>query len=89
MKTVEYGKFSTNGEAKTEGSVEKRWWLLPKDQLANAVSRVVKTLGQADGKRQTQYQISTRLYGNTNIMGVNGLSFSKINSSQNSTKDRL
>jgi hypothetical protein len=89
MKKVDYTTFSSNGESKTEGSVDKRWWLLSQSDLPNAITRIVQTLGQADSKRQTQYQISTRLYGNTNLMGVNGLSFSKISSTQNSNKDRL
>ena len=89
MKTVDYSKFSTQGELKTPGIVDKRWWLLSKEELPQALAQVVHTLGQADSKRQTQYQISTRLYGNTNLMGSNGLSFSKITSVQNALKDRL
>jgi hypothetical protein len=89
MKTIDYSKFSTQGELKTPGITDKRWWLLPKDELPHALSTIVHTLGQSDSKRQTQYQISTRLYGNTNLMGVNGLSFSKITSVQNALKDRL
>lgn len=89
MKSVDYTKFSTQGELKTPGITDKRWWLLGKDDLPNALSTIVRTLGEADSKRQSQYQISTRLYGNTNLMGVNGLSFSKITSVQNSLKDRL
>lgn len=89
MKTIDYRNFSPGGELKTQGSLEKRWWLLPKDDLPQALTQIVHTLGQADSKRQTQYQISTRMYGNTNLMGVNGLSFSKITSVQNALKDRL
>jgi hypothetical protein len=46
-------------------------------------------LSEYDSKRQTQYQISTRLYGNSNLMGLNGLSYSKIASVQNTLKDRI
>lgn len=89
MKTVDYSKFSTQGELKTPGLTDKRWWLLAKDELPQALNAIVHTLAEADSKRQSQYQISTRLYGNTNLMGVNGLSFSKISSVQNAIKDRL
>lgn len=89
MKSVDYSKFSTQGELKTPGIIDKRWWLLKKEELPQALAAIVHTLGQADSKRQTQYQISTRLYGNTNLMGSNGLSFSKITSVQNALKDRL
>lgn len=86
---VDYKSFSTQGELSRPGVIDKRWWTLPQKELPQALSQVVRTLGQADSKRQTQYQISTRLYGNTNLMGSNGLSFSKITSVQNSLKDRL
>lgn len=82
--------FSTNGAPlSVSNSVDKRWWLLPTKEIPSSLFRIVHTIGQADSKRQTQYQISTRLYGNTNLMGVNGLSFAKITSVQNALKDRL
>ena len=89
MKSVDYSKFSTQGELKTEGRLDKRWWLAKKEELPYVLAQIVKTLSESDSKRQTQYQVSTRLYGNTNIMGVNGLSFSKATSVQNAVKDRL
>lgn len=89
MKAIDYSKFSTQGELKTPGIADKRWWLLPKEDIPHALSTIVQTLGQSDSKRQTQYQISTRLYGNTNLMGVNGLSFSKISNIQHGNRERL
>jgi hypothetical protein len=89
MATVDYTKFSTQGELKTPGITDKRWWLLSKEELPHALSTIVHTLGQADTKRQAQYQISTRLYGNTNLMGVNGVSFNKMSSVGSAVKDRL
>src|SRR5579885_3438815 len=39
--------------------------------------------------RSTQYQISARLYGNAQLMGVNGLSYSKVQATQTAMKDRM
>jgi len=89
MATIDFQTMSKTGVNGDSGAVDKRWWLLPKADLPQALTRIVHTLGQADSKRQTQYQVSTRLYGNTNLMGTNGLSFSKITSAQNAMKDRL
>src|SRR5258708_3605036 len=69
---------------------DKRWWLADTANLAQSVSAVVKSLALFDSKRQTQYQTSVRLYGNLNLMGLNGLSYSKITSVQSNTlKDRI
>lgn len=89
MKPIDYTKFNQGDYQKKEGPIEKRWWLLNQTEMPQALAMVVKTISQADSKRHTQYQISTRLYGNTNLMGTNGLSFSKITSVQNALKDRL
>jgi hypothetical protein len=89
MKKVEFSKFSAGEPLSTEGPIEKRWWLLSQKEMPQALTMIVKTIAQADSKRQTQYQISTRLYGNTNLMGTNGLSFTKTSSVQNALKDRL
>lgn len=86
---IDYKSMTNAGQGKTEGPIDKRWWLLPKSELPQALAMIVQTIAQADSKRNTQYQISTRLYGNTNLMGTNGLSFSKIQSVQNALKDRL
>lgn len=67
----------------------KRWWLLPKSEVAQSVVFLVNMLSQYDSRRQTQLQISARLYGNLSLMGLNGLTFSKIVSTQSSVKDRI
>lgn len=90
MRRVDYTKFSSTGEPQAkEGAINKRWWDSPKEQIAQDVTRIVKFLGENDSRRQTQYQISTRLYGNNTLMGINGLSYTKIASVQNQMKDRV
>ena len=67
----------------------KRWWKAPLSERAQSVFAVIKFISEYDSKRQTQYQISNRLYGNANLMGLNGLSFSKVQAVQGALKDRL
>lgn len=88
MQKIDYTKFN-NGDQDTIENVNRRWWLLNSTDLPHAVTTIVGMLGQYDSRRQTQYQISTRLYGNLSLMGVNGLSYSKIASVQNTAKDRV
>lgn len=89
---VEYKNFTTGGAGGAQDaqlSPAKRWWLLPKGEVAQAVIFVVTQLGQYDSRRQTQLQVSARLYGNLSLMGLNGLTLSKITSTQNAVKDRI
>ena len=44
---------------------------------------------EGDSPRQTQYQIDTRLFSNINMLGLNGLSFTKVSSIASSIKDRV
>jgi hypothetical protein len=73
----------------TQNPYANRWWTAPKSERSQALAAIVKAIAEYDSKRQTQYQISTRLYGNSNMMGLNGLSFSKVQSVQGALKDRL
>jgi len=88
MRKIDYATLNSQGNDVYQSS-DKSWWTVDKEERAQAVAKIVKMLSEYDSKRQTQYQISTRLYGNTNIMGLNGLSYSKITSVQNALKDRI
>jgi hypothetical protein len=90
--TVDYTKFNGGGGAgqvSTGDVYARKWWQVPPTERAQAVCSIVKMMSEYDSKRQTQYQISTRLYGNSNLMGLNGLSYSKIASVNNTLKDRV
>ena len=89
MKSIDYTKFSPGGTQTVEEQMDKRWWLANREDMPQQLTKIVRTIAGADSRRQTQYQISTRLYGSVNLMGTNGLSFSKITSVQGATKDRL
>jgi len=80
---------SFNNANANDAAIDRKWWKLDKTERPQSITKIVQFLAMYDSKRQTQYQISTRLYGNSNIMGLHGLSFSKIVSVQNAMKDRL
>jgi hypothetical protein len=87
---MDYSQFS--GFAGTAPNIvanNKRWWLSKKSDLAGAITATCKTIQEADSPRQTQYQIDTRLYSNVNMLGLNGLSFTKVSSIASSIKDRV
>lgn len=90
---VDYRSFGKGQAASDPGTkVFNRYWWKEKSEigLAQAVQNVVQTIMQYDGRRQTQYQISARLYGNTDLMGVNGLTYSRVSGNQqNSMRDRI
>lgn len=88
---VDYKSFGGNGGPVADTKVFNRyWWKCKSDtEIAQSIQSVVSTIMQFDGRRQTQYQISSRLYGNTDLMGVNGLTFSKVTSNQNALRERI
>lgn len=88
MRNIDINSFNKGSDSR-DATFNKRWWLCDKVELPQAVAKVVGFLSEYDSKRQSQYQISARMYGNANLMGINGLSFSKIASVQNALKDRV
>lgn len=90
-KKVEFKNFVEKGKELPEkdGALIKRWWTLKGPELAQAITQTVNYLAEYDTQRQTQYQTSVRLYGNVNLMGVNGLSQSKRQATASAIKDRV
>lgn len=89
MKKIDYTKFSDKGEADSEKVFDRRWWLANKTERASAISGVVKLIAKEDGKRQTQYQMSARLYGNADMIGISGLTMGKTPTNTAPSKERL
>lgn len=89
MKQVDHTKFSSGSEVLTKGAVNKRWWLSDKKDIAASTMGIVELIAKNDTRRMTQYQVSARLYGNVPLMGLNGLSFSRMANSQPILKDRI
>lgn len=88
MQKIDYSTFN-NPTSGTQNVNYKRWWAVSKSERAAATTGAVKFISEYDSKRQTQYQMSIRLYGNINLMGINGLSYSKVQSAQGSQKERV
>jgi hypothetical protein len=88
LKKIDY-KTLEGSQAQTEEQFDKRWWKVNKTDRAKAISFVVKQLGDYDTRRQSQYQTSVRLYGNIDLLGLNGMSMSKSGSVQGAVKDRI
>jgi hypothetical protein len=91
MSSLDYTKFQDGSQAGSSNErIQKEWWKSKNDtELAQNIASVLKSIAEVDGKRQTQYQISARLYGNADIMGINGLSYTKVSSTQNALRDRI
>ena len=86
--SMDYKSFGPNGPV-TSAMTNRRWWLADKKDLAASVAATINTLAQYDSPRNTQYQINTRLYGNVNLLGLNGLSYTKISAITNANRDRV
>src|ERR1700677_838862 len=86
---MDYTQFSPFGAVPSTLAINKQWWRVPKKDRAGSIIACCKTISEGDSPRQTQYQISTRLYGNTNLLGLTGLSFSKVSAVASSIKDRV
>ena len=85
---IDYTKF---GQGTNDGSnvFIKQWWACPKEERADAVAGIVKIISEYDSKRRAQYQTSVKMYGNTNLTGVNGISYAKVGVQQSTIKDRV
>lgn len=86
---MDYTQFSPFGAIPSTLATNKKWWAVSKKDRAGSIIAACKTISEGDSPRQTQYQISTRLYGNTNLLGLTGLSFSKVSAVASSIKDRV
>lgn len=87
---MDYSNFSGfAANAPTVAANNKKWWEAKKSDRAACITANVKTMQEGDSPRQTQYQIDTRLYANINMLGLNGLSFTKVSSIASSIKDRV
>lgn len=90
MQKIDYTKMGMNGQqVQSPEYFDNRWWLAKEDEMPQAIAGVVNRLNMGDSRRQTQYQISTRLYNNTNIMGISGFSYSRGSLNQSPSKDRI
>lgn len=86
---VDYRSFSTDSASVNGNQVDRRWWLLKKDDIPASITSIIGFLQEHQGTRQTQSLVSARLYGNLNLMGLNGLTYSRMATVQSSLRDRI
>jgi len=90
MKSIDYTNFGPNGPVGSAAAATlKRWWLEPKKTMFESVNAISKTIVDKDSPRQTQIHINSRLYGNVNLLGLNGLSYTKVGDVKNAMRDRV
>lgn len=85
---MDYTSFSSNGEISPR-AIEKKWWMQDEQERPGALFGVVKYLQNYQSLRTTQLLSSTRLYGGLSLMGLNGLTYSKLASVSNASSSRL
>lgn len=85
---IDYRNFDSGSKS---GPIEydRKWWTLNQAEIPSAINGVTQFLHTHQSRRETQNLISARLYGNLSVMGLNGLSYSKVASVQNSLKERI
>lgn len=83
--------FTTLGTASPDapGAIQKRWWLSNKTDRAQAILSVVTAIGNNDSRRQNQYMVSSRLYGDVNIMGQGSTPLSRAAQALAPARDRI
>lgn len=86
--SIDMKSFGPEG-AVTPTMNNKRWWLSKPEYLASSIAAIVNTLSTYDTPRQSQYQISARLYGNISMLGINGLSYTKMAAVTTALRDRV
>jgi hypothetical protein len=87
---MDYKSFSTNGGLISVSPLNKKWWECDESVLmAQALFGVVKYLQTNQSMRTTNLITTTRLYGNMSLMGMNGLTYSKLASVTSSSTARI
>lgn len=79
-KTIDYRSITPGGPGSddSKAGVNFRWWKEPKSDRPQAIAGVVQYIKEHMGAIETQRQIGARMYNNSSIMGVNGLSYTKM-----------
>lgn len=85
---IDYKSFSTNGELFVS-PINRQWWKESGTLAAQALFGVVKYLQSNQAMRTTSLITTTRLYGNLSLMGLNGLTYSKMASVTSASSRRL
>lgn len=85
--SIDIKSFSSDGPSV---KVFKRdWWNASQAEMPEAIASVIKAIQESQTYLDAQRSICTRLYGNSPIYGVNGLSSAKLPALQPAIKDRI
>lgn len=87
--SIDYTSFTDGTGTTGPISHDRTWWKLKKSEIPAAINGVTLFLHTHQSRRQTQNLLSARLYGNLSVMGLNGLTYSRVASVQNALKDRI
>ena len=87
--SIDYKSFNKDEALNPETNVANNWWAQKGEALADSVHKIVYVLQRFDSSRITQYQISSKLYNNISLMGLNGYNLSKISTNASGQKDRI
>lgn len=85
--SMDYRSFSAGGPVNTV--FNKKWWKESRENMPEAIANSIHTLQMAQTAVDGQRLISVRLYGNSPLYGINGLTYSKIPSQTPAIKDRI
>lgn len=86
---IDYKSFTDGTAQQGPLSNDRKWWLQDKQDIPAAINGITRFLHDHQSRRMTQNLLSARLYGNLSVMGLNGLTYSKIASAGQAIKDRV
>lgn len=88
---MDFRDFRKRGEPRPESEVAAKglWWNLEGEDRARVIAETVDTIARQQDVRMRQYLVSARLYGNILVTGPNGLSYSKLQTTVPSMRERI
>lgn len=89
---IDYRDFGVDGQpapGRGDSTTSYDWWNQSQDDAVAAITATLAVLERAQSARATQLQIAARLYGNQPMMGLSGLSQTKLQNQQSAYKERL
>lgn len=89
--TVDYRSFGTGAQAQPNQAFNKFWWTIADEkEMANAIQTTIETIAKNDSARIQRYNTAARLYGNSDLSGMFGISGSRAIATQSGgLRDRI
>ena len=70
-------------------NIDRRWWAMDAKDAVNSISATLKAMEDVQKQRLMQYTVSSRLYGNLSLMGLNGMAWGRMASQHPNLRDRV